>query len=237
MNLCKKIFFLFIVSISNIVLANEKLCLVFDGELCYKMNIEAVLDETIFLDALNKEVVFISNADIKKIHNGYRSEISLHYPYIIGGTVSYKFKIMIPSSFSISTKSNFWFLLAQWHDQPNILRGETWKNFPHNSPPLSLQVERVGNDYFLSVQQIGQEKFTFSFPFDQWISMSFTVTWSNRENGIVVFESLGHKKEFTGKNMLNDYWHYFKFGIYRAPVVLDNLSVYFKDLIINTIDD
>jgi len=71
-------------------------------------------------------------------NGGVRAEISLDVPYHIGDTVEYEWSFFIPDNFPSDAPQNRWWVLADWHDQPDRNRGESWDGFPIRSAPIIL---------------------------------------------------------------------------------------------------
>jgi len=74
----------------------------------------------------------------KKLNGGIRAEISIDYPHQPGDTVHYAWRFMVPKGFQSDAPQNRWWIIGQWHDQPNRDRGENWDGFPSRSPPVLL---------------------------------------------------------------------------------------------------
>jgi hypothetical protein len=72
-----------------------------------------------------------------KKNNGIRAEISVDYPYGVGDIVRYKWEMRLPGHFKADEPRNRWWVMGQWHDQPDRTKGETWQGFPAHSPPVA----------------------------------------------------------------------------------------------------
>ena len=175
-----------------------------------------------------KGALFFLEADRSFIHNGERSELAFFSPYQIGDTVTYDFTFQLRKSPAFSNGwLGGWVLLAQWHDQPVKSRSETWANFPKNSPPFSYQL------FFEDRLNLGivAKNSQFLFPIDLEIPVacSTTVTWQYPGKGNVKgFCSQGddtYAFDFNDVVMLNDYYHYFKFGLYRKRSINDFMAI------------
>ncbi|HCJ7316171.1 TPA: heparin lyase I family protein [Vibrio cholerae] len=233
------IFYFFIFSMSS-AFANKQVYYL--DEVAKAINSEE-LREYMFLEAVPEETVFVKNGYIqfnikekqRKIFSGVRSELSINYPFKIGDRVSYSFDIMIPDDF-ISDNDNRWYILAQWHDQPNPNLGESWSNFPARSPIVYLYTEKLNGTFGIGVAY-GKNRFWFPSDYNKWYTLSFDFLWSDAEVGVLKF-TLNNTTQttFHGKNMHNGYQHYLKIGMYRHPDIKVNNNVYFKELSIKHVD-
>lgn len=59
----------------------------------------------------------------RKLHKGVRAEVSVDYPFAIGETVRYSWRFMLPKDFVSDAPKNRWWVIGQWHDQPNKKEG------------------------------------------------------------------------------------------------------------------
>ncbi len=71
-------------------------------------------------------------------NNGIRAEVSVDYPYVAGETVRYEWEFKLDKDFVSGTPENRWWLIADWHQQPDLNLGEDWSNFETKSTPLLL---------------------------------------------------------------------------------------------------
>lgn len=178
------------------------------------------------------------NADTQKIYNGVRAEVVVNYPFNEGDQVTYQLEVKFPEVFQADDKeNNRWWLIAQWHDQPNKNIGETWKNFPSLSPPIAIYVESRDGVPGMGLIMFGKNKLSWNpIPLEKWLTLNITMRWSSQDDGIVDF-SVKQYPEFqvnvTGKNMNNAYQHYLKFGQYRHPNIKLSSQVMFKNLAIS----
>lgn len=173
------------------------------------------------------------------LHNGVRSELAFDHPFVEGDTVEYRWSVLFPSSNGPGGRADQWWLIAQWHDQPDPIKGETWAHFRSQSPPVALHVERHGGVLGMGLSTVNGRKLSWApVPLDQWLDVTARIHWSQRPDGQVLVEVAGQpalRFTATGPNMLNNYQHYFKMGQYRAPSVTGSSVVYFKDLRISTL--
>ncbi len=180
-------------------------------------------------------ITFALMPNQKKLFGGIRSELSINYPYKLGERVIYSFDMFIPNDFKVDTGKNRWWIFAQWHDQPDPKLNQTWADLLGNSPPISLFVEERNYTFGVGVYYFGKEKFWFPVDKGKWNNYTFDIIWDTDENGQLLF-SLNDKKikVFTGKNMLNNYHHYLKIGMYRHPKINILNHVSFSALEITT---
>jgi len=187
---------------------------------------------------LSNEVSFILDAQNQKIHGGVRSEVAIDYPFNEGDTVEYRWSLLLPSANPPGADAGAWWLLAQWHDQPDRRKGETWLNFKSQPPPFAVVVEK--RDGVVGIGMNGLSGRIVSWvpvTLDQWLDFTATVRWSTGIDGSVVVRIEGHpeiKFEMLGRNMHNGFQHYFKFGQYRAPWVNSVAAVRFREVKIVT---
>jgi hypothetical protein len=180
------------------------------------------------------EVGFHLSADTLKMHQGIRSEIALQYPFKEGEKVSYAFELMLPKDFKPDATKNRWWIVAQWHDQPDPRINETWAKFPKNSPPVSIYIEERNGVAGIGIGVLNsRQQAWFPFTLGEWLSVDVSLEWSRQPDGKVTFEVSGHPemyRELTGVNMHNAYQHYFKLGQYRHPEIKTDNIVYFRNV-------
>lgn len=181
------------------------------------------------------QVNFLLKPGQQKLYGGIRSELAIDYPYKKGEKVRYKFSLKIPKDF-IHDLNNRWWLVAQWHDQPDPNLGQTWKGFPSNSPPISMFLKAVNGSVGVGVNYMGNNNFWFKLTPDEWHIFTFDILWSKGLDGNLILTIDGsNTREYKGKNMLNDYQHYLKIGMYRHPNINSFNRVSFKELSIEHI--
>ena len=76
------------------------------------------------------------------LNYGVRSEITYDNGDVEGSEVWYAWSFMVPEDY-IESPPNLFQIMGQWHDQPNSDIGETWENYPHNSPPVAVYYGNV----------------------------------------------------------------------------------------------
>ncbi len=160
-----------------------------------------------------------------KKNNGIRAEISVDFPYKVGDIVQYKWQMRLPEDFQGDEPKNRWWVMGQWHDQPDRTKGETWQGFPAHSPPVSLNYGRKDGKDFLSLL-VGSPrmKSVGLLPITRgaWHSIDLIIKWSQGSDGKVAVFFDGSKAPTvsgTGPNMHNGFHHYLKLGMYRHPEI------------------
>ncbi|MBL8991946.1 MAG: polysaccharide lyase [Spirochaetia bacterium] len=175
-------------------------------------------------------------------HNGcIRSEISIDYPCKFGDTIRYAWKWMAPKGFISDAPENRWWVVAQWHDQPDKSRGETWDGFPSRSPPVLFGIGEISNRLALGFEY-GPKERTKKGPLwvepGKWHSFAVEIRWSRKADGrVAVYLDDFSKPVFSaeGPNMNNEYQHYFKIGMYRNPAIQTDNWVYVDDIRIEAV--
>ena len=172
------------------------------------------------------------------VYGGIRSEVALDYPFVEGDVVKYAWEMKFPTGFAGDGPLNRWWLVAQWHDQPDRRKGEKWAGFAGRSPPVAIYVETRDGVPGIGVVLSGRDKRSWApIPRGDWLRVSTTVRWSSHDDGEVVFEVAGHPEfnaRIAGRNMHNSFQHYLKLGQYRHPKIVQNTEVFFRSLRIDT---
>jgi len=195
----------------------------------------------------NGYVGFILNEKNEVIHSGIRSEVSIDYPFIEGDTVEYQWSIMIPKEYSPGNEAvrGEWWIIGQWHDQPDPNLGETWRTYSASSPPAAIYIETrngvVGIGLSTFQRDGAQKKYKkinwVPVPKGKWLDLNVTINWSRTKKGLISFK-IDDMPMFDvislGPNMLNKYQHYLKLGQYRSPKHSKKSVIYIKDVHIET---
>jgi hypothetical protein len=165
-------------------------------------------------------------------NGGVRAEISIDYPFKEGDTVRYNWRMMLPVNFVSDAPANRWWLVAQWHDQPDRTRGETWSGYPAHSPSVGLGYGQLAGQDTLSLLYGAPEPGPNGLiPISRgaWHAISVEITWSTGASGKVqVFVDGGKSpvREASGANMYNTFHHYMKLGMYRQPDIRGDTWIY-----------
>lgn len=187
-------------------------------------------------------VGFILNEKKDVIHSGIRSEVSIDFPFSEGETVEYRWSIMLPKNDFAGAKINRgeWWIIGQWHDQPDPYLGETWSTYKASPPPVAVYIETRNGVLGIGLQTMRNKVFKkhnwVPIPLDVWINLDVTIHWSQAELGFVslrIDKEAQHDVISLGSNMLNNYQHYLKLGQYRSPRFEKKSVIYIKDVQIN----
>ncbi|MBN8218226.1 MAG: heparin lyase I family protein [Spirochaetes bacterium] len=151
-------------------------------------------------------------------NNGVRAELVVDFPYREGETVLTTWQMKFVGPFPYDEK-NRWWVVSQWHDQPDRTLGQTWDGFPANSPPVLLAFGYTNSNRVLGLSYGPQNAPVGFFPIleDTWYSLSAKIVWSRGGSGSMELKvSPGNiTLRANGANMLNAFQHYFKAGMYR----------------------
>ncbi len=185
-------------------------------------------------------IQFILTGNNSYIFNGERSEVSVQSPYEVGDTVRYQFTFKLLDSPVFSQGwDGVWVIVAQWHDQPDPRKGETWPNYKSGPPPLSYHLEYDDQLYLVLHTDNHDERIPVR-P-EQQITCRTQVHWlyqtDGRVSGWCDVDGVRHPFDFADDIMINDYYHYFKFGLYRDKNIDELMGIEYKSLTINEVDD
>jgi Polysaccharide lyase len=180
-----------------------------------------------------------------KLHGGIRAEICVDYPFVQGETVRYSWRFMLPKDFISDAPKNRWWLIGQWHDQPNKKLGETWEAFPSFSPPVLLGLGELEGkpaitlSYGPTNSEVKQRVVGPVFlERGKWHSIIFVIRWSQGPEGkaSMFLDDLSNPAmSAEGPNMNNDYRPYLKLGMYRHPDISTDNWIYVDDLEISKV--
>ena len=168
------------------------------------------------------------------VHGGIRSEVAVDYPYREGETVRYAWEMLFPGPFAGDAPLKRWWLVAQWHDQPDRRIGEKWDGFPPRSPPVAIYVEERDGEPGIGLIMNGNDKRSWTrLPRDTWLQVSVTMRWSTRDDGNVTLDVADRPEFFVsvaGQNMHKGFQHYLKLGQYRHPQIKTDNTVFFRKM-------
>jgi len=188
------------------------------------------------IDGANPYIGFHISETNKKVNKGVRSEISIDYPFGPGDIIRYEWRFMMPQDFKSDAPKNRWWTLAQWHDQPDLNKNETWQDLPSRSPPVAIYYGALHGNDFMSVAYLNfkpTEQELIPITKGQWMKVKVEIKWSRNQNGYAkVFVNEQAQPVFSknGPNMHNDYQHYFKLGMYRDPGIKTDNTLYVDDV-------
>jgi hypothetical protein len=175
-------------------------------------------------------------------NRGVRAELSVDFPYRPAAVVRYEWRFRLPKDFQADEHGNRWWIVGQWHDQPDTTKGERWEGFPSHSPPILLGYGRKENRDYLG--------FSYGSPTQRpvalidihrgvWHKLCVLIHWSQGEDGSAnVFLDDAEKPvaEAHGPNMHNAYQHCFKVGMYRHPEIHSENWMHISDVRIRLVE-
>lgn len=172
----------------------------------------------------------------KKLNGGIRAEVSVDYPCKQGDTVRYAWRFMVPKGFASDAPKNRWWIIGQWHDQPDRERGESWDGFASKSPPVLLGLGELQGKLGIGIaygpDQSQKHGPIFIEP-GKWHSIAIEIRWSQKTDGKTTFfldDMTQPAATATGPNMHNDFQHFLKIGMYRHPEIATDNWIYVDDL-------
>lgn len=174
-------------------------------------------------------------------NNGTRAEVSIDYPFREGQTFVYSWKFKIPNDFQSDAPRNRWWLIADWHDQPDRNRGETWERFPGHSPPIGIGYGQPDGRDSISLFYGSPDSRTIGvIPIQRgsWQSIAVRITWSRGPAGRVALSMNGSATpvlQASGPNMHNDFQHFLKIGSYRHPEIRGDSWIWLRELAISAV--
>ncbi len=173
-------------------------------------------------------------------NGGVRAEIAIDYPFKEGDTLLYSWQIRIPENFQSDAPKNRWWIVANWHDQPDVFKGETWKTYVTKSAPIIFGYGNInGKDLFGFTYGTQRTPIgTIPVTRNVWHTITVEITWSQTANGKakVYFDHPSTPVfSVTGPNMLNGYQHFLKTGSYRHPDIVADSTINMRNLTIKKI--
>lgn len=174
-------------------------------------------------DETGKQSLALRASHEEKLKGRSRSEISVDFPFSVGDHLRYTwdFKMDADLAFEYESenKSNKWWVIAQWHDQPNVTLGETWDDFPSHSPAILFSFGKLeGKEMIGFAYGASELRDIATAPFKRgaWHQFELDVVWSQGADGKAVASLDGEVfARAEGQNMFNGFQHYFKAGSYR----------------------
>jgi hypothetical protein len=176
----------------------------------------------------------------KRKDNRVRAEISVDYPFRPGDRVRYSWRFRVPEDFVTDAPANRWWVIGQWHDQPDQRLGESWDQFPSRSPPIVLGVGELDGRVAISLgygPTTGPERQQEFGPLwierGKWHDLAIEIFWSSDADGHVeLFLDNATEPSLAaqGPNMNNGYQHYWKVGQYRHPDINTDNRIDIADL-------
>ena len=172
----------------------------------------------------------------KKLHGGIRAEISVDYPHKQGDTLRYEWRFMVPKGFVSDAPKNRWWIIGQWHDQPDSSRGETWEIFTSKSPPVLLGLGELQGKLGIGIAygpDQSQKHGPLFIEAGRWHRLAVEIRWSQKADGKATFyldDMSTPVATAIGPNMHNDFQHFLKLGMYRHPDIDTDNWIYVDDL-------
>lgn len=174
----------------------------------------------------------------KIVNRGNRAEISIDMPHVEGDTMVYEWRMRIPATSEVDPE-NRWWLVGQWHDQPDLRIGETWDDFPDRSPPVGIGYGHIDGHDVISMSYGAPEQHNIThtpFSRDIWHDMRVVIHWSTGNDGWAQMYMDNLEVPFAqadGRNMYNSFQHFMKLGMYRdrgiqvsSQIQLDDIRIY-----------
>ncbi|MFZ6750071.1 heparin lyase I family protein [Undibacterium sp. Ren11W] len=188
---------------------------------------------------LGEGVGFRLSNETSQVYGGTRSEVAVDFPFLEGEIIRYTWEMKIPTDLKGDEPLNRWWLLSQWHDQPDRRINEKWDGFPVRSPPVAIFMEIHNGSPGIGVIMNGRDKRSWhKVALGVWLKVSMTLHWSTKDDGEAEFHIAGYPEfdlKVKGGNMHNSYQHYLKFGQYRHSKIKTDSIIYFKKLSIEKI--
>lgn len=189
-------------------------------------------------DETGRQSLALRASHLEQVKGRSRAEISVDYPFSVGDRLRYAWEFKLDPALAFEYESDdpatHWWVIAQWHDQPDLNLGETWDDFPSHSPAILFSYGRLDGQDMLGFSYGASElRDLAAVPFarGQWHRLELDVTWSQGSDGLAIASLDG--QEFargSGLNMYNAFQHYFKAGSYRHPGITGDGWVYLRNV-------
>jgi hypothetical protein len=176
----------------------------------------------------------------RRVNSGTRAEIAVDYPFVEGDTVRYAWRFRLPTGTASDAPKNRWWLMGQWHVQPDKRSGETtWEARHALSPPVMLGYGVLdGQDALVLSYGVEAKPVLPMIPFARgvWHRIEAEITWSRGAAGRATILLNGTQVAVaSGPNMQNAYQHYLKIGQYRHPEIAGESWIDLAGLEIRTV--
>lgn len=165
----------------------------------------------------------------EEYNGGIRAEVSVDVPYQEGDTLRYEWRFRVPADFKSDAPRNRWWIIGQWHDQPDTTQGETWKGFPSRSPPVLIAIGELDGRIAIGIEYgptHAEKRGPIFIERGKWHHIALVIHWSQKADGRaeVFFDDMTRPAyTIDGPNMHNGFRHYLKLGMYRNPeIATDN---------------
>lgn len=173
-----------------------------------------------------------------KRNRGMRAEVSVDAPHEEGDTMRYEWRFRVPEGFKSDTPRNRWWIIGQWHDQPDLRKGETWDGFPSRSPPVLVGLGELDGRMAIGIEYgptQAQKHGPIFIECGKWHRLALVIHWSQTADGKVevFFDDMTRPAAtLTGANMHNAFQHFLKLGMYRHPDITTENWIHLDDLTI-----
>ncbi len=171
-----------------------------------------------------------------KHRGGIRAEVSVDFPHHEGDTVRYEWRFMVPTNFVSDAPKNRWWVIGQWHDQPDRSKNESWDGFPSRSPPVLIGLGETNGSLAIGFAY-GPQQSTNLGPLPikrgEWNRIAMVIHWSQGPSGsaqLFLDDMAKPALIAKGPNMHNGFQHYLKFGMYRHPEIATQNWIHFDDV-------
>jgi Polysaccharide lyase len=174
-------------------------------------------------DSISRKGTYSARVEVDKILPppgiGYRAELVTNTEPVPNVERWYGFSIYLPNNFASDSADE---ILAQWHDTPDVDRGETSR-----SPPISLQITKkqwhlniiwASNPVNTNLTRSGDAAVNLGdCILGQWTDWVFHLKFSYQNDGLIQIWKNGTLiADRNGPNYYNDeVGPYFKTGIYQ----------------------
>jgi Polysaccharide lyase len=166
-----------------------------------------------------------------------RSEIQIFNVAPAQKEIYYGWSVKIPEDY---IESSDWQVIGQFHDQPDFEHGETWDNYPANSPPVSLTYKNgkigltVNIPHGFGSEVISERLITKG----QWTDLILHLYWSTSSDGYIeawineipMTDHSGTITRYSFTNLYNNSGNYLKIGLYRSNEITTKNIVYFDEI-------
>lgn len=199
-------------------------------------NLEVGAVEAIALggESPNRHLQFLLSPKHPKVNRGCRAELSVNFPFVAEDEVAYAWSLYVPEDFVSDAPLNRWWLVAQWHDQPDQTIGETWEGFPSHSPSVAISIGELAEGLALGFHYGTDPVVDCGYiPIQRghWYSLRMVIHWSQTSAGnasLFINDMDVPVLTASGINMHNRYQHYFKLGMYRHPEIQTENKLFLK---------
>ncbi len=215
----------------------------FENGIIKEFKIEKKREDSILIVKDNSTHNMVAKINLNygdKVAKGYRCELGCKYHKKSKRKTSFQWDLKIDKNFIESNKNHHWTIFAQWHNQPDYAKGETWKTYNAGFPPVTLRylngkifvvLNKNDKNYWRVGPKLKIEK-------GKWHHIKFNFKWSQKNDGYV--EAFIDNKPLTpfngkdykmyGPNIYNQSGNYFKVGYYRHKDITFNNNIFLDNI-------